>query len=470
MLKRTKIVCTLGPAVDSLETLSEMLNSGMNVARLNFSHGSHEEHEKRINLVREAAQKTGTRIAILLDTKGPEIRTKTLKEGKEIALEKGQSFFFTTEDIVGDNNGVAVTYADFAKDLAVDKIILVDDGALRFVVTKIEGTKIHTTLLNNGMLGEKKGVNLPDVKINLPALADSDIADLKFGCKMGVDFVAASFIRKKEDVMEVRKVLDENGGENIKIMSKIENQEGLDNFPEILLVSDSIMVARGDLGVEIPIAKVPFAQKNMIAMCNDLGKPVVTATQMLESMIKNPNPTRAEVTDVANAILDGTDAVMLSGETAKGAYPAQAVATMAQIAEEVDPYIEPMPIGFEEELDITESIARGTVEVATSCGAKAIAIGTHTGRSALAIRKYFPKAPILAIVDNEQVARQLKLVKGVVSVVNNKLEDHEEMANASIAMCKERFNLQKGDRIVVSYGQKVFTAGTTNSLRVLEIQ
>ncbi len=470
MLKRTKIVCTLGPAVDNIDTLVEMLNSGMNVARLNFSHGSHEEHEGRIKLVREAAQKTGKRIAILLDTKGPEIRTKTLKDGKEIALEKGQDFFFTTEDIVGDSNGVAVTYEDFAKDLAVGKTVLVDDGALRFEVTKIEGNVVYTTLLNNGMLGEKKGVNLPDVNINLPALADTDIADLKFGCEMGVDFVAASFIRKKEDVMAVRKVLDENGGQNIKIMSKIENQEGLDNFPEIVIASDSIMVARGDLGVEIPIAKVPFAQKNMIAMCNDLGKPVVTATQMLESMIKNPIPTRAEVTDVANAILDGTDAIMLSGETAKGAYPAQAVATMTQIAEEIDPYIEPLPIEFEGNLDVTESVARGTAEVATSCGAKAIAIGTHTGRSALSVRKYFPTAPILAVVDNEQVARQLVLVKGVHSVVNANLTEHEDMAAFATATCKEMFGLQKGDLVVTSYGQKIFTTGTTNSLRVLEVQ
>lgn len=469
MLKRTKIVCTLGPAVDSVDTLSNMLNAGMNVARLNFSHGSHEEHEGRIKLIREASQKTGRSVALLLDTKGPEIRTKSLVDGKEIVLTQGQEFFFTTEDIVGSDKGVAVTYPEFVQDVAVDSMILVDDGLLRFKVTKIEGNKVHTILLNNGALGEKKGVNLPNIKINLPALAESDIADLKFGCKMGVDFVAASFIRKPEDVNEVRKILNANGGENIKIISKIENQEGLDNFPEILLVSDGIMVARGDLGVEIPTAKVPFAQKNMIALCNEVGKPVITATQMLDSMIKNPNPTRAEVTDVANAILDGTDAIMLSGETAKGSYPVQAVETMTQIAEEIDPYMEPLVLDFDEQLDITEAVARGTVEVGAACGAKAIAIGTHTGRSALSVRKYFPKTPILAVVDNEQVARQLLLVRGVHSVVDVNSTEHEEIAEIALTECKKKFNLQKGDSIVVSYGQKIFTSGTTNSLRVLQI-
>ncbi len=472
MLKKTKIVCTLGPAVDSVDTLSQMLQAGMNVARLNFSHGSHEEHKKRIDLIREASKKTGINVAIMLDTKGPEIRTKSLVDGKDVQLKKGDDFFFTTDNIVGDNKGVAVTYSDFAKDLSVGKIILVDDGLLRFEVTKIDGSKVYTTLLNDGSLGEKKGVNLPDVNINLPALADTDIADLKFGCEQGVDFVAASFIRKKEDVQEVRRVLDENGGKEIKIISKIENQEGLDNFPDIVIASDSIMVARGDLGVEIPTAKVPFAQKNMIAMCNDLGKPVITATQMLDSMIKNPHPTRAEVTDVANAILDGTDAIMLSGETAKGSYPVKAVQTMQEIAEEIDPYIEPTPIEFDENttLGVTEAVARGTAEVSNDCGAKAIAIGTHTGRSALAVRKYFPKAPILAVVDNEVVARQLLIAKGIFTTIDTASTEHEDIAKVALNECKSIFKLNKGDLIVVSYGQQIFTTGTTNSLRVLEIQ
>ena len=469
MVKKTKIVCTVGPAVDNVDLLSSMLLAGMNVARLNFSHGSHDEQGKRIELVREASKKSGVSVAILLDTKGPEIRTKSLKDGKEISLTQGQDFFFTIDDIVGDEKGVSVTYADFAKDMAVGKTVLVDDGLLAFKVTKIEANTVHATLLNSGVLGEKKGVNLPDMKTNLPALAENDIADLIFGCQQGIDFVAASFIRKESDVLAVRKVLDANGGENVKIISKIENQEGLDNFPEILLVSDGIMVARGDLGVEIPMAKVPFAQKNMIALCNEVGKPVITATQMLESMIKNPNPTRAEVTDVANAILDGTDAIMLSGETAKGAYPLQAVTAMAQIANEIDPYIEPMSVDFDEQVDITEAVARGTVEVCSACGAKAIAIGTHTGRSALSVRKYFPRVPILAVVDNEQVARQLLLVKGVHPIVDNSSIGHEDIARVALDGCKAKFGLTKGELVIVSYGQKIFTSGTTNSLRVLEI-
>lgn len=469
-MKKTKIVCTMGPAVSNVEILCSLLESGMNVARLNFSHGSHEEHLGRINMVREASKKTGIPVAILLDTKGPEIRTKTLKDGKDVTLTAGQKFFFTTENIVGDENGVSVTYADFAKDLSVGKMILVDDGLLRFEVEKIEGNTVHTKLLNNGSLGEKKGVNLPDIAINLPALADNDIEDLKFGCRSGVDFVAASFIRKASDVESVRQVLKENGGEHIKIISKIESQEGLDNFGEILVASDGIMVARGDLGVEIPMQKVPFAQKNMIALCNEAGKPVITATQMLDSMIKNPNPTRAEVNDVANAILDGTDAIMLSGETAKGAFPVEAVKVMKEIALEVDPFIEQIPADFEEHVDLTEAIARGTVEVSAACRAKAIAIGTHTGRSALAIRKYFPQAPILAVVDNEIVARQLLLVKGVYPFIDTKASNHDDMEKIALAECRNYFNLSTGDLVVVSYGQKIFTSGTTNSLRVLTIQ
>ncbi|MGL4367745.1 MAG: pyruvate kinase [Brevinemataceae bacterium] len=468
-MKKTKIVCTMGPAVDNLEVLSSLLKEGMNVARLNFSHGSHEEHGGRIEKIREASKLTNMPVAILLDTKGPEIRTKKLTDGKDVILKKGQTFFFTTDDIVGDSNGVSVTYMNFARDLSIGNTILVDDGLLRFKVEKIEGSKVITVLLNDGALGEKKGVNLPNVNINLPALAENDIEDLKFGCRMGVDFVAASFIRKASDVEEVRKVLQTNGGENIKIISKIENQEGLDNFEEILVASDGIMVARGDLGVEIPMEKVPMAQKYMIELCNEVGKPVITATQMLDSMIKNPTPTRAEVNDVANAILDGTDAIMLSGETAKGAFPLEAVKVMNSIALEIDPYVQPMHPEFDE-TELTESVARGTVEVSASCSSKVIAIGTHTGRSALSIRKYFPKAPILAVVDNEQVARQLLLVRGVHSIVNSKISDHEDIALVSLESAKKLFNLKTGDKIVVSYGQKIFISGTTNSLRVLCIE
>lgn len=470
-MKKTKIVCTMGPAVDDIDVLSGLLKAGMNVARMNFSHGSHDEHKKRIELVRQASKETGIPVAILLDTKGPEIRTRNLKDGKEVTLMAGQEFIITTDDIVGDNTKVSVTYENFVQDLKLGDIILIDDGLIEMVVEKIEGNNVISRVLNNGVLGEKKGVNLPNVAVNLPALAESDIKDLEFGCRMGVDFVAASFIRKMSDVKEVKDILEKNGGANIKIISKIENQEGLDNFEEILEISDGIMVARGDLGVEIPIEKIPLAQKEMIALCNQVGKPVITATQMLESMIRNPRPTRAEITDVANAIFDGTDAVMLSGETAKGAFPVEAVKVMHNIAREVDPIIEPIHANFEEQVNIAEAIARGTVEVALACNAKVIVLGTHTGRAAATVRQYFPQIPVLALADNELVARQLLLLRGVYSeVANPNLSDHEDFANFALQKAQEIFKLNKGDRVVLSYGRKIYTSGTTNSIRVLTIE
>lgn len=470
-MKKTKIVCTMGPAVDDINILSGLLKAGMNVARMNFSHGSHDEHKKRMELVRQASKETGIPVAILLDTKGPEIRTRNLKDGKEVTLIAGQEFIITTDDIVGDNTKVSVTYENFVQDLKLGDIILIDDGLIEMVVEKIEGNNVISRVLNNGVLGEKKGVNLPNVAVNLPALAENDIKDLEFGCRMGVDFVAASFIRKMSDVKEVKDILEKNGGTNIKIISKIENQEGLNNFEEILEISDGIMVARGDLGVEIPIEKIPLAQKEMIALCNQVGKPVITATQMLESMIKNPRPTRAEITDVANAIFDGTDAVMLSGETAKGAFPVEAVKVMQNIAREVDPLIEPIHASFEEQVNIAEAIARGTVEVALACSAKVIVLGTHTGRAAAAVRQYFPQIPVLALADNELVARQLLLLRGVYSeVANPHLSDHEDFADFALQKAQEIFNLSKGDRVVLSYGRKIYTSGTTNSIRVLTIE
>ena len=302
-MKKTKIVCTIGPKSESKEMLTKLLKAGMNVMRLNFSHGSHEEHAARIAALREVKEETGLKAAILLDTKGPEIRTIKLENGEDVKLVAGQTFTITTDKtVVGNNTIVAVTYDDFAKDLSVGNTVLIDDGLIELTVKEIEGNEVRCVVENNGMLGENKGVNLPNVKVNLPALAKKDIADLKFGCEQGIDFVAASFIRKGDDVREVRRVLTENGGSNIKIISKIENKEGLDNFDEILELSDGIMVARGDLGVEIPVEEVPFAQKMMIEKCNEAGKPVITATQMLDSMINNPRPTRAEANDVANAI------------------------------------------------------------------------------------------------------------------------------------------------------------------------
>lgn len=320
-MKKTKIVCTIGPKTESVEKLTELVNAGMNVMRLNFSHGDYVEHGTRITNFRKVMEVTGKQLAILLDTKGPEIRTIKLENGDDVDLVAGQEFTFTTDTkVVGNKERVAVTYSGFAKDLNVGNRILVDDGLIEMEVLATTDTEVKCKVLNNGALGENKGVNLPGVSVNLPALSEKDKNDLKFGCEQGVDFVAASFIRKGSDVKEIREVLASHGGQNIQIISKIENQEGLDNFDEILELSDGIMVARGDLGVEIPAEEVIFAQKMMIEKCNRARKVVITATQMLDSMIKNPRPTRAEAGDVANAIMDGTDAVMLSGETAKGKY------------------------------------------------------------------------------------------------------------------------------------------------------
>ncbi len=318
-MKKTKIVCTIGPKTESKEMLTKLANAGMNVMRLNFSHGDFAEHGQRIDNLREVMAATGKQLAILLDTKGPEIRTIKLENGQDFSLVAGQEFTFTTDiSVVGNQDRVAVTYPGFAKDLTKGNTILVDDGLIEMEVLETTETEVKCKVLNNGDLGENKGVNLPGVSVKLPALAEKDKADLKFGCEQGVDFVAASFIRKAEDVKEIRELLNANGGEKIQIISKIENQEGVDNFDAILEASDGIMVARGDLGVEIPVEEVIFAQKMMIEKCNRARKVVITATQMLDSMIKNPRPTRAEAGDVANAIMDGTDAVMLSGESAKG--------------------------------------------------------------------------------------------------------------------------------------------------------
>lgn len=469
-MKKTKIVCTIGPKTEKVEVLAELLKSGMNVMRLNFSHGDYEEHGNRIKNLKEAMALTGKRAAVLLDTKGPEIRTIKLEGGNDVPLTAGQEFTITTDKtVIGNNKIVAVTYAGLVDDLKPGNIVLLDDGLIGMEVKEIVGNEVRCIVKNNGDLGENKGVNLPNVAVQLPALAEKDIMDLKFGCEQNVDFVAASFIRKADDVREVRRVLDENGGKDIKIISKIENQEGLDNFDEILELSDGIMVARGDLGVEIPVEEVPFAQKMMIEKCNLAGKVVITATQMLDSMIKNPRPTRAEATDVANAILDGTDAVMLSGETAKGKYPVEAVTVMAKIAKKTDPMV-----AFEFEVEsnatITEAIARGTVDVAETLDAKLIVVGTQSGRAAKAIRKYFPTAMILAITNNEKTANQLVLTKGVIPCLDTTAQTLEEFYKLSEVKAKELGLAMENDIVVATCGEKVFKSGTSNALKVIKIK
>ena len=447
--------------------LTKLVNNGMNVMRLNFSHGDFAEHGGRITTIREICQETGKNVAILLDTKGPEIRTVKLANGDDVLLKAGQEFTLSTDQrIVGDNTVVAVTYQDLTKDLAVGNTVLLDDGLIELTVKRVTDTDVICDVMNTGELGENKGVNLPGVKVQLPALSPKDKGDLVFGCEQQVDFIAASFIRKKEDVLEIREHLKAHGGDNIRIISKIENQEGVDNFEEILAVSDAIMVARGDLGVEIAVEEVIFAQKMMIEKANAARKPVITATQMLDSMIKNPRPTRAEAGDVANAILDGTDAVMLSGESAKGKYPAEAVEIMATICERTDAV---MPSKADDKqsapLRITEAVCSGAVKNAEQLDAKLIIVATGAGKSARSLRKYFPKTKILALTSNPKTAQQLALTKGVSAKIIEQQNTMENFYQLGMNMAKELGLVEIGDKVVMVSGALV-AEGTTNTSSV----
>ncbi len=467
-MKKTKIVCTIGPKTESVEMLTKLANAGMNVMRLNFSHGNFEEHGQRIENLREVMATSAQSLAILLDTKGPEIRTIKLENGEDFALVAGQEFTFTTDiTVVGNQDRVAVTYPGFAKDLTKGNIILVDDGLIEMEVLETTETEVKCKVLNNGDLGENKGVNLPGVSVKLPALSEKDKADLVFGCEQGVDFVAASFIRKEDDVKEIRALLAANGGEKIQIISKIENQEGVDNFDSILEASDGIMVARGDLGVEIPVEEVIFAQKMMIEKCNRARKVVITATQMLDSMIKNPRPTRAEAGDVANAIMDGTDAVMLSGESAKGKYPIEAVTIMAQICNRTDSALK-AELGSRldsSRLRITEAVCKGAVDTSEKLNAPLIVVATEAGKSARSIRKYFPTAKIIAVTTNQKTAAQLCLTKGVTPIVVDAIDSTDAFYSRGKEIALETGLGAKGDIVVMVSGALV-PSGTTNTASV----
>ncbi|MCL9667658.1 pyruvate kinase PykF [Rosenbergiella epipactidis] len=467
-MKKTKIVCTIGPKTESEEMLTKLLDAGMNVMRLNFSHGDYDEHGQRIANLRAVVGKTAHHAAILLDTKGPEIRTMKLEGGNDVSLQAGQTFTFTTDQsVIGNKERVAVTYSGFAADLSIGNTVLVDDGLLGMEVTEVTENTVVCKVLNNGDLGENKGVNLPGVSIQLPALSEKDKRDLVFGCEQGIDFVAASFIRKRSDVLEIREHLKQHGGEHIQIISKIENQEGLNNFDEILEASDGIMVARGDLGVEIPVEEVIFAQKMMVKKCNQARKVVITATQMLDSMIKNPRPTRAEAGDVANAILDGTDAVMLSGESAKGKYPLEAVTIMATICQRTDAVMKSRIDELKEgrKLRITEAVCRGAVETAEKLESTLIIVATKGGKSAKSIRKYFPSATILALTDNETTCRQLLLTKGVTTHLVPEIASTDDFYRVGKEIALAEGFAQKGDVVVMVSGALV-PSGTTNTASV----
>jgi pyruvate kinase len=467
-IKKTKIVCTLGPASQSEEVLTQLIESGLNVCRFNFSHGSHEEHKERFDMAKKVREKLNKPVAILLDTKGPEIRTGNF-DAPEVLLEEGQKFIITMKDVMGTKEMCTVSYKGLAEDVVSGDTILIDDGLVGLRVEEIKGDEIHCVVENSGIVKNHKGVNVPGVKINLPALTDKDISDIEFGISQGIDYIAASFVRKASDVLAIREVLEKNNATDVQIISKIENQEGVDNIDEILKVSDGIMVARGDLGVEIPTQEIPIVQKMMIRKCNELGKPVITATQMLDSMIRNPRPTRAEVTDVANAIYDGTDAIMLSGETAAGKYPVEAVKTMATIAKRTEETLNYNELLKNKKLggvNVTDAISHATCTTAIDLNASAIITSTSSGHTARMVSKFRPACPIIAATNEDKVMRRLALTWGVYPIMACEAKNTDEVIENSINAAKEASYLENGELVVITAGVPVGVSGTTNLIKV----
>lgn len=469
-MRRTKIVATVGPASESLEMLVKLLEAGVNVYRLNFSHGSQEEHQRRIENIREASRKVGKTVAILIDLKGPEIRLGTFETGK-IMLKEGETFTLTTQQCVGDQSRVWVQYPAIVNDVPVGGYLLLDDGNITLQATQVTETDIVTKVIVGGPLSDRKKCNLPGTKVSLPALAEKDVSDIQFGVRMGVDFVAGSFIRKAADVLEIRKIIEDAGG-NQHIISKIESQEGFDELEAILEVSDGLMVARGDLGVEVPTEEVPLMQKHMIERCNQLGKPVITATQMLESMITKPRPTRAEASDVANAIMDGTDAIMLSAESAAGQYPVEAVRMMHSIAQRTESALDYVGILNRKrrtgQLDtVTEAISHATVTTAVDLGAAAIVSATRSGFTARMVSKYRPASQIIAVTPDKGVARKLQLVWGVTTVIKEETShDTDSLIDRAVEGALETGIVKNGDLVVITAGVPAGVTGMTNMIKV----
>jgi pyruvate kinase len=469
-LKRTKIVCTLGPATNTAEKIRKLILAGMDAARLNFSHGTYETHSVIIENLKKVREELGKPIPLILDTKGPEIRIKKFKDDKKINLDTGSHFILTTDEIDGDENRVSVTYKNLPNELEKNSRILIDDGLVELKVLSISGNEIECVVVNGGALSSNKGVNIPNIHVDLPILTERDIEDLKFGIKNGFDYVAASFVRNASDVLKIRSALEENGGSGISIISKIESREGVKNIDEILAVSDGIMVARGDLGVEIPIEEVPVLQKELIKKANNLCKPSITATQMLESMITHPRPTRAEANDVANAIFDGSDAIMLSGETASGSYPVETVEIMSKIAITTE-----NAINYEKRLatqlaftnrNMTNAISYAACTTAADLNASCIATVTKSGFTARMIAKYKPTCPIAASSFSERVWRQLNLIWGCSPVLADKIADDTEVFSLAVETAKRSGLAQNGDTIVIAIGVPVGVSGSTNTMRV----
>lgn len=467
-MRRTKIICTIGPASENLETLNQMMEAGMNAARLNFSHGSYEEHQKRIDNLRKVASTPGTPLAIMLDTRGPEIRTGCLKNSK-IKLLEGQKFILTNREVPGDENEVQISYSNLPTEIEKGNNILLSDGLISLSVEETTDTDIICKVVNGGELGERKGVNIPGVSIKMPFLTEKDANDINFGIENQVDFIAASFVRTAADILEIRRILEDQDAD-IDIIAKIESQEGIDNLDDIIQVADGVMVARGDMGVEIPAEEVPLVQKQIIEKCNRVGKNVIIATQMLDSMIVNPRPTRAEVSDVANAIFDGADAIMLSGETAAGKYPVEVVKTMARIAkraEEVLPFEEMLrQKRLEGTFTVTDAISYATCATAANLGASGIITATFTGNTARMVAKYRPRANIVAATPVEKILRKLSLVWGVHPVLITRTEGTDELFEEAIKGALQTEYIKNGDLIVLTAGVPTGYSGGTNLLKV----
>ena len=470
-MRKTKIICTIGPASESAEMLKELLLAGMNVARFNFSHGDYEEHRAKYERAVKIAKEMNLPLATMMDTKGPEIRLRDFEDGK-VYLESGQDFTLTTEEVMGTAKRASITYKNLKNDIEIGKTILIDDGLIELTIKEIKENDIICQVINGGYVSNHKGINVPGAVLSMPYISEVDKQDILFGVKMGYDYLAASFARCKEDIEAVRKLIADNGG-RMKIIAKIENMQGIDNLDEILEVSDGIMVARGDMGVEIPMEEVPVIQKKMIKKAIKKGKIVITATQMLDSMIKNPRPTRAETTDVANAIYDGTSAIMLSGESAAGAYPIEAVNTMSRIAERAEEDIcyegRLRKRGDEKIDDVTSAISHACCTTAMDLKASAIITVTMSGFTASMVSRYQPNCRIIGCTVDETVYRQLSLLWGVRPLLIDKEESTEKLFEAAVEASKKAGLIHEGERVVLTAGVPLGISGNTNMIRVVEV-
>ena len=477
-MKKTKIVCTMGPNTNNEDTMRALVRNGMDIARFNFSHGDHEEQKFRMDMLKRIREEEGKPIAILLDTKGPEIRTGVLKDGKKVHLKEGETFTLTTTECVGDETKTYITYEGLVNDVQIGSTILIDDGLIELKVKDKGNDEIVCKVINGGELGEKKGVNVPNVPVRLPAITEKDRDDIKFGVEQGVDFIAASFVRTADCIREIKEMLDAEGSA-IKVIAKIENAEGIENLDEIIAVADGIMVARGDMGVEIPAQEVPHIQKEIIRKCNEACKTVITATQMLDSMIRNPRPTRAEVTDVANAVYDGTDAVMLSGETAMGKYPIDALKMMVSIVEETEAYLDysayrRRKVTEENMKNISNAVCSASVSTAHDIGADYIIAPSITGVTSMMLSKWRPAARIIGMSPSTTTVRQMMLQWGVTPVWSRRAESTDELIENSLEELKSGNVINSGDLAVitagiVTYARRHEAATATNIMRVVSV-